>query len=939
MDHFQIPKGKAHIRIPNLTLGPYARGNGGFEGYPVREHWDEEALAGQGGLTTARVQSFFQNWLYFGCAIEVLAVAGVHIEQSDLLDETGSFISTRRLPSFLRQWRHNVRQLGGKATPAHIEQSTKIARILRTVAGYVDQYCIPYYKARNGNDESPMHELGTSPLPELVWLSIIALGHTLFTAMTTYFDIIRTSSHWGASTVLKRRLLRKGWCPRDVDRFMREINVDGHYYLSRMPRLEAHISHEACTEKACTARNVERATYKQKHVCGSNGCQGVVDIDVELVVKIIEDGDVPVVEWDPHKKQLKTRPCRMVGRGVAEPPYLVISHVWSDGLGNLENNALPECQLDRIHRLIQAAVASGNLDSSQYFWIDTLGVPVGGKMRAIRRKAISMMANIYKAASAVLVLSSTFENIATTDPESEIALGLYFTNWNGRLWTFQEGIIANRLLLQFSDKAVIAKTLDTPGVYRSVATGHCVTFPREAINKSIGPFLLLRDFLRNDAFAPFGVKAVRSEPLEQSLFQLPLRSTSWKSDETICLGTLIGLNLERLQSVEFEIRNEYRKKNTPLRDDEYVPDDELARRRMKVFLRMVKVFPSHIIFWPQKRLGEVGFGWAPASFMGIQQPVHPGRIAETKAVLDPKGRGLALTAPGLLIRIDRLDQGVSATISTQLAVKIPQSHSKDLELIITIAIAEASTGFSWMPGTVYGAILGTSISDLVKGFKSQVETSSLPQSGPGLEQWFESAFSTTGRGVLEVDAVVGPVRNLAVSGDGAERRVESIQIQHGCVASVCFPSFESLKAFHPDAQGSSGSTHQPGSSAEVHRHASYRGPNGQFPEIDDEYLDLYAAGDYAREVLDGSNDPGFFDVPESIAAGHGDRNADYYAVMTSDEHSECSKDSDDVSDWGSILGNSDIVTIEDPPVPTPIEESPMGYGTGLYDGEARWFIM
>ena len=79
-------------------------------------------------------------------------------------------------------------------------------------------------------------------------------------------------------------------------------------------------------------------------------------------------------------------------------------------MGNLKENSPLECQLDRVQELVQAVTQSENLSGvPQHFWLDTLCIPVGQseKMRALRRRSIAKLADIYKAASAVLVLSST----------------------------------------------------------------------------------------------------------------------------------------------------------------------------------------------------------------------------------------------------------------------------------------------------------------------------------------------------------------------------------------------------------------------------------------------------------------------------------------------------------------------------------------------------
>lgn len=56
-----------------------------------------------------------------------------------------------------------------------------------------------------------------------------------------------------------------------------------------------------------------------------------------------------------------------------DSPYVAISHVWSDGLGNLTKNALPKCQLLRLSSLVQnLPQRSSRIDR---FWLDTICVP------------------------------------------------------------------------------------------------------------------------------------------------------------------------------------------------------------------------------------------------------------------------------------------------------------------------------------------------------------------------------------------------------------------------------------------------------------------------------------------------------------------------------------------------------------------------------------
>jgi len=229
-------------------------------------------------------------------------------------------------------------------------------------------------------------------------------------------------------------------------------------------------------------------------------------------------------------------------------------------------------------------------------------------------------------------------------------------------------------------------------------------------------FVILRDFLRDDLFAELGPVHARFGPLAPTNSILQTRSTSWRSDETICFGTLIGLNLKRLQDLEGKMREEYRLKDPLLRDDQPVPDLELARRRMRLFLSMVKVFPRDIIFNSHQRLDGEGFRWAPASFLGIGRRGFVRHVEGEPAILDKNGRGLPITADGFVITTD---EDAPADSSSPLLVMVPRDVGRSLELKITVTQPSShSPRFSWKPATEYGVVLDKSITALAQEFSN-----------------------------------------------------------------------------------------------------------------------------------------------------------------------------------------------------------------------------
>jgi len=146
---------------------------------------------------------------------------------------------------------------------------------------------------------------------------------------------------------------------------------------------------------------------------------------------------------------------------------------WSDGKGNRLSNGLPECQLKNIMAKVSALYAVPRAERSAMvplfgpltrhkprdphrqpagFWMDTLCVPVGEAQKDLRRMAILQMRDIYEGADRVLVLDDRVQKLSLTNsPFCDRAVGLIISNWQSRIWTLQEGIMAQQLFIQFSD--------------------------------------------------------------------------------------------------------------------------------------------------------------------------------------------------------------------------------------------------------------------------------------------------------------------------------------------------------------------------------------------------------------------------------------------------------------------------------------------------------
>ncbi|KAI9769792.1 MAG: hypothetical protein M1840_003786 [Geoglossum simile] len=445
MDHFPLPKGAQPIPVPNNTVQEYSKGDGGFAGYPARCKWSPEDLKGEnefGNRQPKDVEAFFQTWLYFGAIIEFLSVANVSATIADFIHPSKRLVSSKSLPSKLRRLNKQI-SAGSKEQQRQWHQGT--TAILDELSRFLCHYC-------SGSD-SISEANGTAwPVSEEISMSMIALAYTLGKATPN-----SSSYSLPTTTLLRRCIMQTGWCPMDVQRMEKDMAIDGHYYTAGLSKPLGNLSHENCSSVACLASSsMSEDTYVVKHTdecCDfGHGKENFIEIEVKLVVEILKAGGFPVVSWIASENKLEVKEFNADKDNA--PTYVAISHVWADGMGNPIANSLPRCQLVRLQRMVNnIAPHIESPDCPIPFWIDTLCIPVANHLKEYRALSIRRMKDIYEYASAALVIESQMNSIPWGDAY-DTSLGIYFSNWNRRLWTFQEGMLTQKLMLQFADRAI-----------------------------------------------------------------------------------------------------------------------------------------------------------------------------------------------------------------------------------------------------------------------------------------------------------------------------------------------------------------------------------------------------------------------------------------------------------------------------------------------------
>lgn len=100
---------------------------------------------------------------------------------------------------------------------------------------------------------------------------------------------------------------------------------------------------------------------------------------------------------------------------------------------------------------------------------------------------------------------------------------------------------------------------------------------------------------------------------------LPFRTTAKSSDEAICLGSMLGLDTGSIAEAPKE-------------------------SRMKLVWSRLPEIPSGVIFWPQPKLKQEGFRWAPSTLLNATYQLIDHKWEAGKATLCPEG--LQVRYPG-----------------------------------------------------------------------------------------------------------------------------------------------------------------------------------------------------------------------------------------------------------------------------------------------------
>lgn len=604
ISHTSLPATTGLEYVPAIARDPLWLGFK-HDGYPVVLLTQYRAIRGtQIPLQFNREHAaFVQAWLSFGLLEAVLEQT---VPESELICQSWDgrpVLSLHKLPTILSTWKSQLPTQDHTAMLSYRERAVKmISHAHRTLQHLKSARAFEYNGAVTDLIPATFCLLGcigealTNAMQFLNPDLDEALNFTLPWDFVLAFYPLSSPNHVPVTDRhdAGHSLDEEEWCPSTVRYLIKRSNVSAlRHALRRGPRNRGE-SHDKCTPYACALQSVDVDNYVPKHANifkPEDKCDcPYIKPPLAAVTAALSAGAIPVIRL-PHDGETTTGGEKLATALSADGPYVALSHVWTDGMGSNTETGLPACQIWKLAALAQALLPS----SEGRFWLDALCVP---RQPAARQQALRLMGQAYRDAEYVVVRDASIEACSQDAAREEVLLRVLAAPWMRRLWTLQEGLLARRLLFVMGDGVVpLGEILprEEELLVNPVLAGLAGEVHRLTKMRRHGNNLTFADVAR----------------------ALRWRATSRAADE---IPAVVGLLL----------------------------DGEGARRvldapvegRMERLLLEVGRVPKSVVFLSGPKLGTVGFGWAPKTFMTVATgQERGGRDMNTSAsaVVTPEG--------------------------------------------------------------------------------------------------------------------------------------------------------------------------------------------------------------------------------------------------------------------------------------------------------------
>ncbi|PGH18802.1 hypothetical protein AJ79_00215 [Helicocarpus griseus UAMH5409] len=644
--------------------------------------------------------AFLQAWLVFGLLRRVLGPSDMSVRLEDLVsglnsDETESV--NCKPGNELSELQHSRVDTAGLvlyfmywiAKESHVDdperrdrlwaQHVATLKMTNSVVNDLIAWRSRYYPIQDGGK-------GDVPVLDSIILSIVLLSEYVLATSRAIFSDHSWSLEWGLDNALLSRLLRAGWCPGEAtvlhNKFIHSTSL---YIVGGFDRHSLNKDHSRCSKDECVANNIDESVYKTKHVSDDCNCAhvGEANDNHPSASQLLREGSIPVIKVYSSGSRSRGKVTISV-QDYTKAPYVAISHVWSDGLGNANANTLPRCQLRRLQGYVNCLYPKSFHPVP--FWIDTICVPLE---RQVRKTAIRRMGQTYKNADSVLVIDSWLNQTGLDGPRAVDLLKVKSCTWTQRLWTLQEALLAqaNQLYFQTPEGPLVESELaygprdmgigimeriigseddNLHEVYPDVAKTMILALSnRHDIERKVSKYLddkiyfdhggdpdypfrnfhMLREinswlshgfilvegrnFFNNMRWRAAGksnAPFIEANTLSVVGESMKNRMTSKAEDEPLCLATLLG------------------------QDPKDILEEKSVQERMKLVVSRIGHVSAYIIFSRCQRIDEEGYRWAPLSFRENSKMYSPGVSFTTVGQVCDKG--LLVRLGGIVLEND-----------------------------------------------------------------------------------------------------------------------------------------------------------------------------------------------------------------------------------------------------------------------------------------------
>ena len=552
---------------------------------------------------------FVQRWLFFDVLREVFrSVPGFTLTDFIEEEDDGSFITTERLPDWLKLWK---KTFTGKSTLG--SRFKAVQSVLDEARWYAFEYC----SITNRPGSSSTYSV-QSGVDDQIALSVLLLGEALTIAFYKIANGLGLSSSQGYHDSPRHfgwgygRAVLMGFEEGNWDRGLVQL------LLAHMNNCTTGLVYALLTLAPSQPRVQSKENYEPYHFCKGEiqDCTLVGNDMTQEIVEIIQRNEIPIFRYATKNRHLEVKGISLED----DEKYIVFSHVWSDGFGNPRENTVNACVLAMFAEVyhegkFRAQSWGKNFYDeksllSRWFWIDTLAIPVVQINRDARKKAISMMHAIYTKADRTFVLDLGLTKHQVAPKYTETAMRISLSAWNRRLWTLQEAVLSKKLYFNFQDQACSLQDLEDRFHDENKELHNCVPNLARSYYESILGFEKL--------IASRSYTGSHLSSIDVGLVGKVWRSTQWRTTEhmeheTLALATIFGL--------ETDFFSEESVATTPS-----IPQQSLEERMRRLVYQLAQrrsPIPVEFLFLPGPYLRSPGFRWAPQSWLSQQRIDHP----------------------------------------------------------------------------------------------------------------------------------------------------------------------------------------------------------------------------------------------------------------------------------------------------------------------------